>query len=121
MQVLTIDDSPTMRKIIRESLGKAGYSDVIEAEDCEVGLQKLRATAVDLILVDWNMPGMSGIDFVKTIRKTPALAGIPVIMVTSNADKKQVLSAVMAGVNDYLAKPFAFDVFSEKVRKALKM
>ena len=119
MQVLTIDDSATMRKIIKESLGKAGYGNVIEAENCEAGLQRLKATAVDLILVDWNMPGMSGIDFVKTIRRAPALAGIPVIMITSNADKKQVLSAVMAGVNDYLVKPFAFDAFSEKVSKAL--
>jgi two-component system chemotaxis response regulator CheY len=119
VQVLIIDDSATMRKIIKDSLGKLGDFGVLESENCNEGLAKLGDTDVDLILVDWNMPGMTGIDFTKTVRGDPALAGTPIVMITSNAEKQHVLSAVMAGVNDYMVKPFAADVFAQKISKAL--
>ena len=119
MQVLTIDDSATMRKIIKDFLSKMGDFTVIESENCDDGLRKLAATKMDLILVDWNMPGMTGIDFVKAVRSVPDLAGTPIIMVTSNAEKEQVLSAAMAGVNAYIVKPFTADIFTQKLSEVL--
>ncbi|MFC1715141.1 response regulator [Candidatus Poribacteria bacterium] len=119
MQVLTIDDSATMRKIIKDFLGKMGDYTITEAENCDDGLKKLAATKMDLILVDWNMPGMSGIDFVKTVRGVPNLAKTPIVMITSNAEKEQVLSAVMAGVNAYIVKPFTADIFTQKLSEVI--
>ena len=121
MQALIIDDSATMRKIIKAALGKVGDFDVMEAENCHEGLEKLTATPVDLVLVDWNMPGMTGIEFVKTVRGNAALAKTPIVMVTSNAEKEQVLAAVMAGVNDYMVKPFTAEIFAEKISKVLSL
>ena len=121
MQVLIIDDSATMRKIVKDALSKVGDFDTVESENCNEGLQKLTSIAVDLILVDWNMPGMTGIEFTKAIRGSPTLSKIPIIMITSNAEKEHVLSAVMAGVNDYMAKPFTMELFSEKISKVLKL
>ena len=115
MQVLVIDDSATMRKIIRDSLSKMGDFEIIESENCDDGLQQLASIGINLILVDWNMPGMTGIDFTKAVRNNPALAKIPIIMITSNAEKQHVLSAVTAGVNDYIMKPFTVDVFAQKI------
>lgn len=119
MRALIIDDSATMRKIVKDSLSKVGDFDVTEAENCHEGLEKLAVTQFDLVLVDWNMPGMTGIEFTKTVRGTPALAKTPIVMITSNADKEHVLSAVMAGVNDYMAKPFTAEIFAEKISKVL--
>ena len=119
MLALIIDDSPTMRKIVKDSLIKMGNFTTIEAENCADGLRQLVQTSVDLILVDWNMPGMTGIDFVKAIRSKAALAKLPIVMITSNAQKQQVLSAVMAGVNGYIVKPFTPEVFVERINKAL--
>ena len=119
MQVLTIDDSATMRKIIKDFLGKMGNFTIEEAENCDEGLRKLAATKTDLVLVDWNMPGMTVIDFVKAVRSVPVLAKIPIVMVTSNAEKQQVLSAVMAGVNAYIVKPFTADTFTQKLSEII--
>lgn len=120
MQVLVIDDSATMRKIIKDSLSKIGNFEIVESENCDDGLQQLANTSVNLILVDWNMPGMSGIDFTKAVRSNPALAKIPIIMITSNAEKQHVLSAVTAGVNDYIMKPFTVDVFAQKISNVVE-
>jgi two-component system chemotaxis response regulator CheY len=120
MQVLVIDDSATMRKIIKDSLSKIGNFEIVESENCDDGLQQLANTSVNLILVDWNMPGMSGIDFTKAVRSSPALAKIPIIMITSNAEKQHVLSAVTAGVNDYIMKPFTADVFAQKISNVVE-
>ncbi len=119
MQVLTIDDSATMRKIIKDFLGKMGDFTITEAENCDDALKKLAATKMDLILVDWNMPGMTGIDFVKTVRGISSLANTPIVMITSNAEKEQVLSAVMAGVNAYIVKPFTADIFTQKLSEVI--
>jgi two-component system chemotaxis response regulator CheY len=121
MQVLVIDDSATMRKIVKDSLKKMGDFAIVESENCNEGLEKLTSTNIDLVLVDWNMPGMTGIDFTKTVRSNPALSKTPIVMITSNAEKEHVLSAVMAGVNDYMVKPFAADVFAEKISKVIGM
>lgn len=120
MKVLIIDDSATMRKIVKSSLESIGSFDIEEAENCDEGLKKLiGGLGVNLVLVDWNMPGMSGIDFTKSVRSNPSLSKTPIIMITSNSEKEHVLSAVMAGVNDYMAKPFTPDVFSTKIKKIL--
>jgi len=121
MQVLVIDDSATMRKIIRDSLSKMGNFEIIESENCDDGLQQLASIGINLILVDWNMPGMTGIDFTKAVRNNPALAKIPIIMITSNAEKQHVLSAVTAGVNDYIMKPFTVDVFTQKISNVVSL
>jgi len=120
MKVLIIDDSATMRKIVRSALEAMGSFEIEEAENCDDGLKKLlEGLAVNLILVDWNMPGMTGIDFTKSVRGNPTISKTPIVMITSNAEKEHVLSAVMAGVNDYMAKPFTPDVFAQKIKKAL--
>ena len=120
MKILIIDDSATMRKIVRGSLEAIGSFEIEESENCDDGLKKLLGgLAVNLVLVDWNMPGMTGIDFTKSVRSNPAISKTPIIMITSNAEKEHVLSAVMSGVNDYMAKPFTPDVFAQKIKKAL--
>ena len=119
MQALIIDDSATMRKIVKAALDKMGTFDVLEAENCREALEKLAVTQVDLVLVDWNMPGMTGIEFVKAIRGNATLAKTPIVMITSNAEKEQVLSAVIAGVNDYMVKPFTAEIFAQKISKVL--
>jgi len=122
MRILIIDDSATMRKIVKGSLEAIGSFDIEEAENCDDGLKKLiGGLAVNLVLVDWNMPGMTGIDFTKSVRANPTLSKTPIIMITSNSEKEQVLSAVMAGVNDYMVKPFTPDIFSQKIKKVLGM
>ncbi len=122
MKVLIIDDSATMRKIIRSSLESIGSFEIEEAENCDEGLEKLiGGLDVNLALVDWNMPGMTGIDFTKSVRSNPSLSKTPIIMITSNSEKEHVLSAVMAGVNDYMAKPFTPDIFSAKIKKVLEI
>ena len=121
MQALIIDDSATMRKIIKDSLSKVGDFDIEEAENCHEGLEKLASKQFDLVLVDWNMPGMTGIDFTKTVRGNAALAKTPIVMITSNAEKEHVLSAVMAGVNDYIVKPFTAEIFAEKISKVISL
>ena len=121
MQVLIIEDSATMRKIVKGFLSRIGDFDIVEAESCHEGLEKLATTSVNLILVDWNMPGMLGIDFIRTVRGNPRLAKTPIIMITSNAEKQHVLSAVMAGANDYVVKPFTADVFIKKVSNLLNL
>lgn len=120
MKILIIDDSATMRKIIKSSLESVGSFETEEAENCNDGLKKLTSgLSVNLILVDWNMPGMTGIDFIKAVRGNPSISKTPIIMITSNAEKEHVLSAVMAGVNDYMVKPFTPEAFSEKIKKVL--
>jgi two-component system, chemotaxis family, chemotaxis protein CheY len=122
MKILIIDDSATMRKIVRGSLEAISSFEIEEAENCDDGLKKLiGGLAVNLVLVDWNMPGMTGIDFTKSVRANPALSKTPIIMITSNSEKEQVLSAVMAGVNDYMVKPFTPENFSQKIKKVLGM
>ncbi len=122
MKIMIIDDSATMRKIIKSSLEAIGSFDIQEAENCDDGLKLLtNGLSVNLILVDWNMPGMTGIDFTKSIRSNPALSKTPIIMITSNSEKEHVLSAVMAGVNDYMSKPFTPDIFVGKIKKVLSI
>ncbi len=117
MKILIVDDSITMRKIIRNILTDSGHTDIVEAGSGSDGLDML--SGVDLIFTDWNMPGMSGRDFVKEVRKIPEMDPVPIIMITTEGTRDSVLDALKAGVNDYVVKPFSKSLFLEKLNGVL--
>ena len=120
LKFLVVDDFSTMRRIVRNLLKELGYTNVEEAEDGSVGLQKLKAGGnFQFLVTDWNMPGMTGIDLVRTVRadSNPALSGIPILMVTAEAKREQIIAAAQAGVNGYVVKPFTAVVLKEKIDK----
>ena len=119
-KVLVVDDSAVMRQIIKKNLKELGFSDLSEAEDGAAGLKKAGEEPVDLIVSDWNMPNMTGLEFLKAVRVDDKLKGINFIMVTSEADKEKIMEAVQAGVNQYIVKPFNAMQLEEKI-KAIKM
>jgi two-component system chemotaxis response regulator CheY len=114
-RVLVADDSSTMRKIILRSLQAVGVKDVAEAADGSEAVSIFAPGKFDMVLTDWNMPGMTGLEVLKAIRAQDTK--IPVIMVTTEAEKSRVLEAIQAGVTDYLVKPFTQDVLREKLEK----
>ena len=115
MKVLVVDDSGVMRKIIIRSLNAVGVTDVAEAADGQEGFNLFQSEQFDLVLTDWNMPIRSGLDFVKDIRATGSK--VPIMMVTTEAQKSQVITAIQAGVTDYLTKPFENDALRAKLDK----
>jgi len=115
MKVLVADDSSTMRRIIKNTLGKIGVSDVTEATNGAEAVAGAMDASVKLILMDWNMPEMSGIDAVRAIRTSGNKT--PIVMVTTEAEKKRVVEAVQAGINDYMVKPFTPDDLATRVKK----
>ncbi len=106
MRLLVVDDSSTMRRIIRNNLKAVGYDDVLEAENGEGALARLQAEKVDLVITDWNMPVMNGLELVSAMRKADALKQTPILMVTTVAEKDEILKAMQAGVTNYVVKPF---------------
>jgi len=114
MKALVVDDSMTIRRIILKALASAGIEDASEAADGAEALEFARKTPYDLILMDWNMPKMSGIDALRAMRSEGI--GSPVIMVTTEAEKSRVIEAIKAGASDYLIKPFAPEQLAEKVK-----
>lgn len=117
MKVLIVDDFATMRRIVRNILKQIGFKNIIEADDGKSALKELKKGKVDLILCDWNMPEMPGIDLLKAIRSDNELKDIPFIMVTAEAQKDNIVEAVKAGVNNYVVKPFTAETISEKLSK----
>jgi len=117
MRILVVDDFSTMRRILKNILKQIGYTDIDEAEDGNGALAKLRQDKYDLVVSDWNMPNMSGLDLLKAIRADSALNGTPVLMVTAEAKKENVVEAIKAGVNNYVVKPFTAEVLREKIEK----
>ena len=115
MRLLVVDDFSTMRRIIKNILLEIGYHNVEEAEDGNAALQKLRNGKFDFVITDWNMPNMSGLELLTAIRQDPALSATPVLMVTAEAAKENVISAVQAGVNNYIVKPFTAAVLKERI------
>jgi len=113
--ILFIDDSPTMRRIIKNSLMKIGYSQFVEAEHGADALEKMEGQEIDLILTDWNMPEMNGEEFVKTVRGMPQFKDTPILMITTRGMKDDVMRAVSLGVNGYIVKPFTPDVLKKKI------
>jgi two-component system chemotaxis response regulator CheY len=120
MRVLVVDDSSTMRRIIANALKKAGCDEIVEAGNGAEGLQQLSASKVDLVVTDWNMPVMNGLEFVRELRTMSESATVPVLMVTTNAEGADVSGAKEAGVNDYVVKPFTADTLTEKINAVMK-
>jgi two-component system, chemotaxis family, chemotaxis protein CheY len=114
-KVLVVDDSGTMRKIILRSLNALGVTDVVEAGDGSDGLELFKQQQFDIVLTDWNMPRMTGLELLKAIRATGST--LPVILITTEAEKGRVLEAVQAGVSDYLVKPFETEGLRQKLQK----
>jgi two-component system, chemotaxis family, chemotaxis protein CheY len=114
MKALVVDDSMTIRRIVIKALGMVGISDATEAGDGAEAVKALSGGSFDLILMDWNMPTMSGIEALKAIRQTGNKT--PVIMVTTEAEKSRVIEAIKSGANDYLVKPFSPDQLAAKVK-----
>ncbi len=115
IKVLVADDFATMRKIVRNILKQIGFDDIVEAEDGTTALQILKTENIGLVVTDWNMPNMSGLELLQHIRQNPATAKVPVLMVTAEGLKENVLEAVKAGVNNYVVKPFTAEVLQEKI------
>ncbi len=119
MKILVVDDSSTMRRIIKNTLARLGYKDVVEAENGIEGLAKLKEGGIDLVLTDWNMPEMDGLTFVKTIRGSKSFANIPILMITTMAAKEDIVEALKSGVNNYIVKPFTPETLKEKLNQVL--
>jgi len=117
LKILIVDDSSTMRRIIINTLSRIGYSDVLEAENGKAGLDQLGKGGVEMIITDWNMPEMDGLEFVGNVRgQNPS---IPILMVTTNAAKEDIVAALQAGVNNYVVKPFTPETLKEKIESLL--
>jgi len=117
MKFLVVDDFSTMRRIVRNLLKELGYTNGDEAEDGAMGLSKLRSGQFDFVISDWNMPNMDGLTMLQQIRADPALAKIPVLMVTAEAKKENIIAAAQAGANGYVVKPFTAATLDEKLGK----
>ena len=117
MKFLVVDDFSTMRRIVRNLLKELGYSNVDEAEDGAMALSKLKNEQFDFVISDWNMPVMNGLDMLKSIRADATLAKLPVLMVTAEAKKENIIAAAQAGANGYVVKPFTAATLDEKLAK----
>jgi len=117
MKILIVDDFSTMRRIIKNLLRDLGFTNTHEADDGLTALPMLQSGNFDFLVSDWNMPGMTGIDLLKTVRADPKLANLPVLMVTAETKREQIIMAAEAGVNGYVIKPFTAGTLEEKINK----
>lgn len=117
MKILIVDDFSTMRRIIKNLLRDLGFTNTSEADDGQTALPMLQNGSFDFLITDWNMPGMSGMDLLKAVRADDALKDTPVLMVTAEAKRDQIIEAAQAGVNGYVVKPFTAAVLKEKIEK----
>ncbi len=120
MKVLVADDFATMRKIVRNILKQIGFDNIVEAEDGQAAVQVLRNENIGLVVTDWNMPNMNGLELLEKIRSDPKTAHLPVLMVTAEGLKDNVVAAVKAGVNNYVVKPFTAEILQEKIEQIFK-
>ena len=119
INILVVDDFETMRRIVKTSLKKLGFLNVIEAEDGKIALKKLEKEKIGLIISDWIMPNMTGIEFLRAVRSDDRFKDTPFIMLTTEGKKQDVIEAVNAGVSNYIVKPFNPDTLNEKIKKVL--
>ncbi|QCQ23565.1 chemotaxis response regulator CheY [Desulfoglaeba alkanexedens] len=119
MTVLVVDDFATMRRIIRNILRELDFKDIVEAENGTAAVRILESQKVDLVISDWNMPKMTGLELLKWVRANEKARDIPFLMVTAEAQKENIVEAIKAGVNNYIVKPFTAAVLSEKLEKIL--
>ncbi len=117
MNVLIVDDFATMRRILKNIMKQLGFSNIIEAENGKDALKQLKAESIGLVLCDWNMPEMAGIDVLNAVRGDDQLQKTPFVMVTAEAQKENILEAVKAGVSSYIVKPFTAETVEEKLQK----
>ena len=117
IKILVVDDFSTMRRIVKNLLNELGYSDISEADDGKTALPMLQAGGFEFVVTDWNMPGMPGIDLLKAIRADEKLKHLPVLMVTAEAQREQIIEAAKAGVSGYIVKPFTGATLKEKLDK----
>jgi two-component system chemotaxis response regulator CheY len=120
LRFLIVDDFSTMRRIIRGLLKEAGYVEADEAEDGQIGLQKLLGSQFDFVITDVNMPNMSGLELLENIKQSEKLKDIPVLMITAEANKDSVLRAAQIGADGYIVKPFSKATLENKISKILK-
>ena len=119
MKFLVVDDFSTMRRIIKNLLNDLGYQNVTEADDGKTALPILQQGGIDFLITDWNMPGMPGLDLLKAVRADAKLAKMPVLMLTAEAKREQIIEAAQAGVSGYVIKPFTAETLKEKLDKIL--
>lgn len=119
-RILVVDDFSTMRRIVKGILKRLGYREIDEAEDGQMALKRLKETRYQLIICDWNMPVMTGLDLLKAVRSDEELKEIPFLMVTAEAKKENILEAIQAGVSNYIVKPFTEEVLSKKLEDIFK-
>ncbi len=117
MKILIVDDFSTMRRIIKNLLRDLGFTNTVEADDGTTALPILQGGTIDFLVTDWNMPGMTGIELLRAVRADEKLKSIPVLMVTAEAKRDQIISAAQAGVNGYVVKPFTAVALKEKIEK----
>ncbi|NVJ60316.1 MAG: chemotaxis response regulator CheY [Gammaproteobacteria bacterium] len=117
MKILIVDDFSTMRRIVKNLLRDLGFTNTAEADDGQTALPMLQSGDFDFLVTDWNMPGMQGIDLLKNVRADPNLKDLPVLMVTAEAKREQIVEAAQAGVNGYIVKPFTAGTLKEKIDK----
>ncbi len=115
MKILVVDDFSTMRRIVKNILKQLGFENIEEAEDGAQALTKLRNGGFDFVVSDWNMPNMDGLEFLKSVRSDPGLKSLPFLMVTAEAEKDKVITAIQAGVSNYVVKPFTAEILKEKM------
>lgn len=120
-RILVIDDMPSIRDLVKNHLKAMGYKTILEAADGEEGLkilihQNSSGQPIQLVICDWNMPKMKGLDLLKQVRATSEWQNLPFVLLTSEAEREQVTEAVLAGVSQYIVKPFAAKVFEEKLK-----
>ena len=119
MRILVVDDFQTMRRIVINLLRQLGFTNVTEADDGTTACEKLEMDSVDLVVSDWNMPAMSGLDLLKKVRTSEKYKTVPFIMVTAEGKRENVITAVQAGVSNYIVKPFNAATLKEKLIKVL--
>ncbi len=117
MKILIVDDFSTMRRIIKNLLRDLGFTNTDEADDGNTALPMLQSTKFDFLITDWNMPGMTGIELLKAVRSNDKLITLPVLMVTAEAKREQIVEAAQAGVNGYVVKPFTAAALKDKIDK----
>jgi len=119
LKILIVDDSPTMRRILVNTVIKAGFSDVKEAEDGKDALAKLLAGNFDLLMTDWNMPNMNGLELVSAVRQEEKFKNLPILMVTTRNMKEDIVTAIKSGVNGYIVKPFDAKTLNAKIAELM--
>jgi len=117
MKILIVDDFSTMRRIIKNLLRDLGFTNTVEADDGNTAVPILNAGGIDFLVTDWNMPGMTGIELLKYVRADDKLSNMPVLMVTAEQKREQIIEAAQAGVNGYIVKPFTAATLKEKIDK----